>query len=168
MISHCKQHYLLKVAGRIMRTGEWPHMTAMCPKRTRIQDLYQSISDFSKLMQVVFDMKAEMGCMRRAMTNAGITFEKYPNGPRPREQSANGKQMNKFAGAAKTKNKANRIAQHSLATVLNRNEFSDSEDKPQTEYGGMATIMKKPKRHVSPRAMNAMLVGITKRRDPDM
>ena len=33
----------------------------------------------------------------------------------------------------------------------------------------MATIVKKPKkRHVSPRAMNAMLVGITKRSDPDM
>ena len=33
----------------------------------------------------------------------------------------------------------------------------------------MATNVKKPKkRHVSPQAMNAMLVGITKRHDPDM
>ena len=116
-------------------------------------------------------MKAEMGCMRRAMTNAGISFESLPGGPKPREQSANGKQKNKFAGAAKAKNKAKRIARRSLAPVQNRNEVSDSEDEPQPEYGGMATIvnLKKPKkRHVSPRAMNAMLVGITKRSDPDM
>ena len=55
-----------------------------------------SPTDLSKLVQVVFDMKAEMGCMRRAMTNAGISFEKSPSqlgpsGPKPREQSANGK-----------------------------------------------------------------------------
>ena len=36
----------------------------------------QSIPDLSKLMQVVFDMKAEMGCMRKAMINAGMSFEK--------------------------------------------------------------------------------------------
>ena len=81
----------------------------------------QSSTDFSKLMQVVFDMKAEMGCMRRAMTNAGISFEKYPSGSKQREQSANGKQKNKFAGTVKT-NKANRIAQRSLAPVPIRNE----------------------------------------------
>ena len=66
-----------------------------------------SSADFSKLMQVVLDMKAEMGSMPRAMTNAGISFEKSPSGPKPREQSANGKQKNKFAGTVKTKNKAN-------------------------------------------------------------
>ena len=31
-------------------------------------------SDFSKPMQMVFDMKAKMGCMHRAMTNACICF----------------------------------------------------------------------------------------------
>ena len=34
----------------------------------------QTTSNFSELMQVVFDMKGEMGCMRRAMTNADISF----------------------------------------------------------------------------------------------
>ena len=129
----------------------------------------QSTTDFSKLMQVVFDMKAEMGSMRRAMTNAGISFEKYPSGSKQREQSANGKQKNKFAGTVQTKNKANRVAQRSLVQVQPRNEVSDSDDENYPEYGGIATIVKKPKkRHVSPRATNAMLVGITKRRDPDM
>ena len=33
----------------------------------------QSGSDLSKLMQVVFDMKAEMGCMRKAMINDNKT-----------------------------------------------------------------------------------------------
>ena len=127
MMSHYKRHYLLKFVNGIMRTGEWPHMTAMCPKRTRIQDLYQSISDFSKLMQVVFDMKAEMGSMCKAMTRA-ISFDKSPNEPKPREQSANGKQKGKFAGTAKMKNKANKVAQRSLAHVPNRNEVSDSDD----------------------------------------
>ena len=114
-------------------------------------------------------MKAEMGCVCRAMANAGISFEKSPNVPKPREQSANGKQKNKFAGTVKTKNKANRVAQRSLAHVPPRNEVSDSDDDHHPEYGGMATIVKKPKkRHVSPRAINAMLVEITERRDPDM
>ena len=119
-------------------------------------------------MQVVFDMKAETGCMCRAMTNAGISFEESPNGPKPREQSANGKQKNKFAGTVKTKNKANRTVQRSLAPVPNRNEVSDSDDEPQLEHG-YVTIVAKPKmKHVSPRVMNAMLVGITKRSEPDM
>ena len=129
----------------------------------------QSHTDFSKLMQVVFNMKAEMGSMHRAMTNAGISFEKSTSRPKTRDQSATGKQKNKFARTAKMKTKANRVAQRSLTNVPPRNEVSDSDDEPQTEYAGMATIVKQPKkRHVSPRAMNAMLVGITKRRDPDM
>ena len=33
----------------------------------------QSIPDLAKLIQAVFDMKAEMGCMRKAMINAGIS-----------------------------------------------------------------------------------------------
>ena len=33
-------------------------------------------SDLARLIQAVFDMKAEMGCMRKAMINACISFEK--------------------------------------------------------------------------------------------
>ena len=105
-----------------------------------------------------------MGRMLRAMTNAGISFEKSPSGTKPREQSANGKQKNKFAGAAKTKNKANRIAERSLVNVPEKNAVSDSDDDNQPEYGGnigMMAIVAKPKKHVSPRLINAMMVGIT-------
>ena len=49
-------------------------------------------------------MKAEMGCMRKALSNAGIILERSPNVQKPREQNVNGKQENKFAGTAK-KNK---------------------------------------------------------------
>ena len=54
----------------------------------------QSVSDFSKLLQVVFYMKAKMGCMRKAMVNAGMSFDKSPNEPRPRDHLVNGKQKN--------------------------------------------------------------------------
>ena len=120
----------------------------------------QSVSDFSKLMQVVFDMKAEMGCMRKAMVNAGMSFDKSPNEPRPREHIINGKQQNKFAGTVK-KNKASRVAQRSLVPIQDRTELSDSDDDNQPEFGQMA-IVARPKTHVSPRTMNAMLVGITR------
>ena len=39
----------------------------------------QSAPSLAKLIQAVFDMKAEMGCMRKAMINAGISFERSPN-----------------------------------------------------------------------------------------
>ena len=58
----------------------------------------QSVPDLAKLIQVVFNMKAEMGCMRKAMINAGMSFEKSPKVQKPREQVVNGKQENKFAG----------------------------------------------------------------------
>ena len=77
--------------------------------------------------------------MRRAMTNAGISFEKSPKGPKPREQSANGKQRNKFAGTVKN-NKATKVAQRSLVQVPDKNEVSDSDDDNQPEYGGMMAI----------------------------
>ena len=105
--------------------------------------------------------------MRKAVTKAGISFDKSPNGPKPREQSANGKQKGKFAGTVKTKNKANTIAQRSIVPFANRNEVSDSNDEPQPDYGVYVAIVAKPqKKHVSPRTMNAMLVGMT-RHDPD-
>ena len=51
--------------------------------------------------------------------------------------------------------------------VDHKAEVSDSDDDPQPEYGGRVAIVAKPKQHVSPRSMNAMLVGIT-RRNTDM
>ena len=107
----------------------------------------QSTSEISKLIQAVFDMKAEMGCMRKALINAGITIKRSPNVQKPREQTANGKQKNKFVGAAK-KSKANKIAQRSLVPA-EKTELSDSDDDNQPEYGSM-TIVVEPKKHVSP------------------
>ena len=49
----------------------------------------QSTSEISKLIQAVFDMKAEMGCMRKALSNAGSTIERSPNVQKPREQHIN-------------------------------------------------------------------------------
>ena len=73
--------------------------------------------------------------------------------------TVNGRQKNKsFAGAAK-KNKANKLAQRSLMPVPD--QYSDSEDDNQPEFGNMMMVAK-PK-HVSPRLINAMMVGITRR-----
>ena len=49
----------------------------------------QSVPDLAKLIQAVFDMTAEMGCMRKAMINAGISFERSPNVQKPRAQFVN-------------------------------------------------------------------------------
>ena len=117
----------------------------------------QFSSEISKLIQAVFYMKAEMGCMRKALVNAGINIEKSPTVQKPREQIAHGKQKNKFAGAAK-KNKANKLAQRSLVPVAD--QYSDSDDDNQPEFGNMMMVAK-PK-HVSPRLINAMMVGITR------
>ena len=111
-------------------------------------------------------MKAEMGCMRKALINTGISVDKSPTAQKPKEQFVNGNQKNKsFAGAAK-KSKANKIAQRSLVPA-EKTELSDSDDDPQPEYGchigSMALVVKPKKKYVSPRLMNAMLVGITRR-----
>ena len=164
MTSHCKRHCLLKFARRIMRMLARLNMTATCPRRAKNQ-VHQN--EHLRLTQVVFDLEAKMGSMLKAMTRAGISFDKSPNEPQPREQSANGKQKGKFKGTAKMKNKANKIAQRSLAPVPNRSEVSDSDDEPQPEYGYVAIVAKPKKKHVCPRTMNAILVGMT-RRDPDM
>ena len=99
------------------------------------------------------------------MINAGMSFKKSPNVQKPREQFVNGMQKNKFARTVK-KNKSN-IAQRSHIHVQHRNEVSDSYDEPQPEHGNIAIVVKPPKKHVSPRTMNARLSGIT-RRNSDM
>ena len=131
-------------------------------KNSDTRSLKQSVSDLAKLMQAVFNMKAETGCMRKAMVNAGISFEKSPNVQKPRERFVNGRQKNKFTGTAK-KNKSSEIDQRSLAPIKYRTEASDSDDDPQPEYGAMTIVVKPKKRHVSPRLMNPMLVGIARR-----
>ena len=64
------------------------------------------------------------------------------------------------------KNKTNKVAQRSHVHVPHRNEASVSYDEPQPEYGNVAIVAKPQKKYVSPRTINAMLVGMT-RHDPD-
>ena len=116
----------------------------------------------ARLVQAVFDMKSEIGCMHRALTNACISVEKSPTVQKPKEQFINGKQKNKsFAGTAK-KNHSSKTTQCSLVPVTYGETVSDSEDDNQPEYGMMATVAKS-KKHVSPQLINAMMVGITRR-----
>ena len=113
-------------------------------------------------------MKAEMGCMRKALSNAGITIERSPNVQKPRDQIAHGKQKNKFAGTAR-KNKANKLAQKSLVPVSEHLFYCNDDIQPENGYSdddiqpenGNMVIVAKPK-HVSPRLINAMMVGITR------
>jgi hypothetical protein len=62
-----------------------------------------------KLMQVMYDMKAEMGALRRALHQAGICVD-APYNKKNKEQPINGSQKSKFAGIAKRANRSKRIA----------------------------------------------------------
>ena len=53
-----------------------------------------------------------------------------------------------------------------MVHVQHKDEVSDSDDKPQPEYGNIAIVVKPKQKHVSPRTINAMMVGI-KRHDYD-
>ncbi len=74
-----------------------------------------------KLTQLLFDLKAKKGTMRKAMAKAGISFDKSLNEQKPSEIAANGKQEVKFAGTAKKKNQTDKVAQRSLAPLPQRN-----------------------------------------------
>jgi hypothetical protein len=58
-----------------------------------------------KLYQLVLDMKAEMGSMRKALMGARISFESAPNEQKTKSASDKGKQKNNFTGTAKKKNR---------------------------------------------------------------
>ena len=92
-----KRQCRLKFAKRIMRIGAQPHMIVMGQKKNKeSRSSKPESSDISKLTQVVFDLNAEMGSMRKAMTRAGISFDKSPNKQKRREQAADGKQRGKL------------------------------------------------------------------------
>jgi hypothetical protein len=54
-------------------------------------------TDKPERTQLVLDMKAEMGSMRKAMIRSGISYARTPNEQKQKEPSANGKQKNNFA-----------------------------------------------------------------------
>ena len=92
-------------------------------------------------------MKAEMGVMSRAMTNAGISFDNVPNQSKANEQAVNGMQKNKFDRAAKKNKRPYKVAQESMVPVLHRDEVTDSDDEPQPEYGNIAIVVKPKHKH---------------------
>ncbi len=83
-------------------------------------------------MQVMYDMKAEIGALRRALQQAGICVDD-PHQKNHTEQHINGSQKPKFAGIAKkanqSKNTVSRslVPDHKLPQALSAID-SDSED----------------------------------------
>ncbi len=61
-----------------------------------------------KLMQVMYDMKAEMGALCRALHQAGICID-VPYNKKNKEQPINRSQKPKFAGIAKRANQTNNV-----------------------------------------------------------
>jgi hypothetical protein len=114
-----------------------------------------------KLMQVMYDMKAEMDALRRALQQAGICVE-APYQKKNKEQHINGSQKSKFAGIAKKANRSKNVASRSLAHGKIPQAFSDSdsEDEPD-ESSNMAVAMKR-KVPINPRALSAALNGMTR------
>jgi hypothetical protein len=107
-----------------------------------------------KLYQLILDMKAEMGTMRKAMIDAGISCDKVPNEQKTKDVLSMGKQKNNFAGTAKMRNRKDRVAQRPLVAVKEKDSVSDSNEDPQPEFGGVATVVKAQKR-LSPRILNS-------------
>jgi hypothetical protein len=80
-------------------------------------------------------MKTEMGFMRKAMIRSGISVDKLLSEQKQKDNSANRKQKNNFAGPAKKKNKKDKVAQRSLVAVEEKDNVSDSDEDNQPEFG---------------------------------
>ncbi len=94
--------------------------------------------DRDKLIQLVLDMKAEMGSMRKAMIRSGISFDKVPNDRKQTDTSINGKQKNNFAGTAKKRNRKDKVAaQRSRVAVKEKESVSDYDEDTQPEFGAI-------------------------------
>ncbi len=113
--------------------------------------------------QVMYDMKAEMGALRRALHQAGICVD-APYNKKNKEQPINGSQKPKFAGIAKRANRSKMIASKSLVPdkIPTSIADTDSEDEPH-EISNMAVAVRR-KVPMNPRALtrSADLHGITR------
>jgi hypothetical protein len=128
------------------------------------QDTRQSTPEsprLEKLMKVMYDMKAEMGALRRALHQAGICVD-APYNKKNKEQPINGSQKPKFAGIAKRANRSKKIASKSLVPdrIPTTATDTDSEDEPH-EISNMAVAVRR-KVPMNPRALSADLHGITR------
>jgi hypothetical protein len=114
-----------------------------------------------KLMQAMYDMKAEMGALCRALQKAGICID-APHQKKTKEQQLNGNQKSKFVGIAKKVNRSKNIASRSVVPDKVPHQLSDTdfEDKPH-ESSNVAVAMKR-KVSINPRALSAALHGMTR------
>ncbi len=134
----------------------------MGPKKK--QDTRQGSHESPRLekhMQVMYNMKAEMGSLRRALHVAGICVE-APYNKKNKEQPINGRQKPKFAGIAKRANRSKKVASKSLVPDQLPTSITDtdSEDEPH-ESSNMAVAVKR-KVPINPRALSADLHGMTR------
>jgi hypothetical protein len=128
------------------------------------QDTRQSNHEsprMEKLMQVMYDMKAEMGALRRALQLAGICVD-APYNKKNKEQHINGSQKPKFAGIAKKTSWKKKIVSRSLVQgkIPQDHSDSDSEDGPH-ESSNMAVAVGR-KVPINSSALSAALHGMTR------
>ena len=67
----------------------------------------------------MFNLKAELGILRKAIIQSGVNIETFPYQRKPKEQNPSFavKQNEKFAETAKKKNHGNNAMQHSLVQI---------------------------------------------------
>ncbi len=94
-------------------------------------------------MQVIYDVKAEMVALLRALQQAGICVDS-PHQKKNKEQHINGSQKPKFAGIAKKTNRSKNNSSRSLVPdkIPQALSDSDSEDEPHAR-SNMAVAMKR-------------------------
>jgi hypothetical protein len=114
-----------------------------------------------KLMQVMYDMKAEMGALHRALQLVDICVD-APYNKKNKEQHINGSQKPKLAGFAKKTSWKKKIASRSLVPgkIPQDHSDSDSEDEPH-ESSKMAVAMNR-RFPINPRALSAALHGMSR------
>ncbi len=112
-------------------------------------------------MPVMYDMKAEMGVLRRALQQAAIYLD-APHQKKNKVQHINGSQKPKFARIAKKAYLSKNVASRSLVLdkIPQALSDSDSEDEPH-ESSNMAVALKR-KVPINPRALSAALHGMAR------
>jgi hypothetical protein len=128
------------------------------------QDTRQSNHEsprMEKLMQVMYDMKAEMGALRRAFQQAGICVD-APHQKKNKEQHMNRNQKAKFAGIAKKANQSKNVVSRSLVPDKIPRALSDSDSKDELHESRNMAVAMKHKVPINPRALSAALHGMTR------
>jgi hypothetical protein len=134
----------------------------MGPKKK--QDTRQGNHDskrLEKLMQVMYDMKPEMGALRRALHVAGICVD-APCNKKNKEQPINGSQKPKFAGIAKRANRSKKVASRSLVPDKLPTSITDTDSEDESHESSNMAVAVKRKVPINPRALSADLHGMAR------